>query len=171
MRYKILYNFTHFTFRYINVSHMEVFNYECITAEEGVLILSQLKVERLVFLTLLPFNYIPIQLLQLKNIVCISSEIFPDDVLFPFELIKHIPTLEVIFIASGVSFQATEFNKIIPILCSPIKITESGGIACAELPFVICLKQPKCALGQPFTPSGPSSTWFLQLFCQYSSVE
>ena len=136
-----------------------------------MLILLQLKVERLVFLTFLPFYITPKQLLQLKNIVCISSEIFPDDVLFPFELIKQIPNLEVIFIAGGVSFQATEFNKITPILHSPIKTTENGGIVCTKSPFVICLKQPKCALGQPFTPSGPSSTWFLQLFYRYLSVE
>ena len=116
---------------------------------------------------------LPKLLSQLKNIVCISSSIFQKGILFPFELIKGIQTLEIIFIGTKVSFKVEEFKKITSVLHTPFNFSKTGdnGVAFTKSACAICLKQPRCALGKLFTLTGSPSTWLCQLYYRYISVE
>ena len=112
MWYKVLCKYHYFVFRYINTSHLELFTHKDIAVEEKLDILSRLKIERLVLLFHIEWSITPKLLLRFKNTVCISSNIFPRETLFPFELIKEIQSLEIIYLAINVSFPVEEFDKM-----------------------------------------------------------
>ena len=168
MRYGVLREYNNFNFRYINLAHLESFRHKVIDAEAGLTVLSRLVVEKLVLLNATHFRFFPEQLLRLRNIICISSNIFPEGLLFPFTLIKEIQTLEIIFIERDVVFKVSEFEKITPILNTPLNFGfDYAGIKRVRSPCVICIKPPKCPLGKPFTLTGPASTWRTKLLRLY----
>ena len=173
MRYQVLTKYTNFIFRYISTAHIESFATESFCAEDGLRILSLLKIERL---ALLKSNYFCItvnQLLQFNNIVCISSNALLGKDPFPFKLIQKIQTLEVIFIWTNTLFRITDLLELKQVYphssCHYRRIDSTFGRFTD--PSFICLKRPKNILGKPFTPTGPCSTWFQQIFQLYSSVD
>ena len=91
MKFKILNKYDYFTFRYINYRHLECFKRDKLTIEEGIHILSKLKVERLVLIfPQLNCHVIPEQLIKFQNIVCISSGIFPRETILPLIIFNEI---------------------------------------------------------------------------------
>ena len=175
MKFKILNKYDYFTFRYINYQHLECFKRDKLTIEEGIHILSKLKVERLVLIfPQLNCHVIPEQLIKFQNIVCISSLIFPRETILPLIIINEIQTLETIFIESGTLIPFSQFKELDPIIQVPSQTYWLPGCCdtqriCTQV--VICLKQPTSSLGKIFTPSGPRNTWRLQLLDLYGCFD
>ena len=172
MRCTILNTFSNFTFAYINISHIESVRSVATAVEEGLTTLSQLKVDRLALLESSWFNITAEQLLQLNNIVCICSDILPKGVPFPFKLLQDISTLEAIFLRRGVIFNPKDLEDLNPFSHSPYHYKNiDHGLARICTSCVICLRQPRSALGKLFTLTDSPLKWNRTLYQLYSSVE
>ena len=172
MRCTILSNFSNFTFAYINTAHIDSIRSVTTAVEEGLTTLSQLKVDRLALLESPWLSTTAEQLSRLNNIVCICSDILPRGDPFPFKLLQDIPTLEAIFLRKGVIFNPKDLVNLNPFSHSPYHYQSIGrGLARVCTPCVICLRQPRSALGKLFTLTGPPLKWSQTLYQLYSSVE
>ena len=168
IRYKLLNKYDNFNFRYLNISHLETFSTETFTADEGISILSQLKIERVVLLKSRYFRITLDQLLQISNIVCISSDVFNGG-LFPLKIIQEIESLETIFIESRTTLHHSELKELKALFHSPFHYFWTGerDIVRFFRPCCICIKQPRCALGKPFPLPEDSSLWLYRIYGRY----
>ena len=171
MRYKLLSRYRNFTLRYLSISHLETFATASFTANEGIDILSQLKIERVVLLKSRYFRFTLNQLLQINNIVCISSDVF-SDILFPLKLIQEIESLEVIFIESRATVHHSELKELKALFHSPLYYSWTGEPDTVRFfrPCCICIKKPRCALGKPFPLPKDSTLCPYRIYGRYSSV-
>ena len=169
LRPQILGRFLDFNFQYINTSHLDEGGSKTSTAvEEGVLILSQLKVQRLVLGKSTWFSITVNQLSQLRNIVYIDSSVLAyGDGPFPLGAVLNIPTLEIIFFEKGVLYRREEFDAI-----KSLKVNYycyeflENGLARFASPCIIILKQPRCLFGKLYKVTG---RWIRQIFQLYLS--
>jgi len=168
MRYKLLNKYNNFIFRYLNISHLETFATAPFTADEGISILSQLKIERLVLLESRYFRFTLNQLLQISNIVCISSDVF-NGVLFPLKVIQEIESLEVIFIESLATLHHSELKELKALFHTPFRYIWTGerDIVRFYLRCCICIKRPRCALGKSFPLPEDFSLWVCRIYRRY----
>ena len=171
IRYKFLDKYDNFIFRYLNISHLETFATAPFTADEGISILSQLKIERLVLLESRYFRFTLNQLLQMSNIVCISSDVF-NGVLFPLKVIQKIESLEVIFIESLATLHHSELKELKALFHTPFRYIWTGerDIVSFYLRCCICIKRPRCALGKSFPLPEDSSLWLNRIYMRYFSA-
>ena len=171
IRYKLLIKYNNFIFRYLNISHLETIATASFTADEGINILLQLKIERIVLLKSRYFRFTLNQLLQINNIVCISSDVF-SGTLFPLKVIQEIESLEVIFIESRTTLHHSELQELKALFHSPFYYfwTGESDIVRFFRPCCICIKSPRCALGKPFPLPDDSSLWLYRIYGRYSSV-
>ena len=172
IRYKLLNKYNNFNFRYLNISHLETFGTETFTADEGINILSQLKIDRVALLLRSRYFRITLdQLLQISNIVCISSDVF-SGTLFPLRIIQDIESLEVIFIGSRTRVHCSELNELKALFHSPFHYFLEGEYDIARFsgPCCICIKQPRCALGKSFPLPEDSSLWLNRIYMRYFSA-